>query len=580
MLDVVIKGGTVVDGTGAEGFAADIGVKDGRIVAIRSTADGGVTEEAAETIDATGQNVCPGFVDPHTHYDAQMFWDPYSTPSNLFGVTSMVAGNCGFSLAPLGDAADGEYLKHMMTKVEGMALEALEQGVPWNWLSFAEYLHRVEESGTAINVAFMVGHSAIRRMVMKEDSVGKEATPEQLAEMRALLKTSIEAGGFGFSTGRSFTHSDADGQPVPSRWAAWEEVLELCEETSLHEGTTLEWVADGCLNGFDDDEVELMTKMSVTANRPSNWNVLTIDSARPEAYRNQLEACEKANEAGAKVVALTMPILVGMNMSLGTFCALFQLPGWMDYFNMGIDARMEKFRDPEVVTWLENQAALPEAGVFSRLTGWDNYMVGDTYSEANDGLKGRTLGDIARERGQRAFHTMVEISLNDDLKTVWWPLPTDDDAESWRLRAQAWEHPNVMIGGSDAGAHLDRMAGAPYTTAWLADCLRGRQLTSMENAVRHLTDVPARLFGFTERGRIAEGWHADIVVFDPETVGATDVELVFDLPGDSKRLWSEATGISRVLVNGVVSVADGTATGAIAGKVMRAGVDTETVSAS
>ena len=382
------------------------------------------------------------------------------------------------------------------------------------------------------------------------------------------------------STSSESDRSDADGQPVPSRWAAWEEVLELCEETSLHEGTTLEWVADGCLNGFDDDEVELMTKMSVTANRPINWNVLTIDSARPEAYRNQLEACEKANEAGAKVVALTMPILVGMNMSLGTFCALFQLPGWMDYFNMGIDARMEKFRDPEVVTWLENQAALPEAGVFSRLTGWDNYMVGDTYSEANEGLKGRTLGDIARERGQRAFHTMVEISLNDDLKTVWWPLPTDDDAESWRLRAQAWEHPNVMIGGSDAGAHLDRMAGAPYTTAWLADCLRGRQLTSMENAVRHLTDVPARLFGFTERGRIAEGWHADIVVFDPETVGATDVELVFDLPGDSKRLWSEATGISRVLVNGVVSVADGTATDAIAGKVMRAGVDTETVSAS
>ena len=199
-----------------------------------------------------------------------------------------------------------------------------------------------------------------------------------------------------------------------------------------------------------------------------------------------------------------MPILVGMNMSLGTFCALFQLPGWMEYFNMGAEARMEKLRDPEVVTWLENQAALPEAGVFSRLTGWDNYMVGDTYSEANEGLKGRTLGEIARERGQRAFHTMVEISLNDDLRTVWWPLPTDDDAESWRLRAQAWENPNVIIGGTDAGAHLDRMAGAPYTTAWLDDCIRGRQLTSMENAVRHLTDVPARLFGFTERGRIAE----------------------------------------------------------------------------
>jgi N-acyl-D-aspartate/D-glutamate deacylase len=241
---------------------------------------------------------------------------------------------------------------------------------------------------------------------------------------------------------------------------------------------------------------------------------------------------------------------------------------------------MEKLRDPEVVTWLENQAALPEAGVFSRLTGWDNYLVGDTYSEANEGLKGRRVGDIARERGTRAFHTMVEISLNDDLRTVWWPLPTDDDPESWRLRAQAWEHDAVMIGGSDAGAHLDRMAGAPYTAAWLDDCLRGRKLTTMENAIRHLTDVPARLFGLRDRGRLEEGYFADVVIFDPEKIGSTDVELVFDLPGGSRRLYAEATGIARVMVNGVTTVIDGTATDALPGKVMRSGVDTDTVAVS
>ena len=572
MLDVIIKGGTVVDGTGAPGRPGDIGIRDGRIVAV-----GEVTEGAAEKIDATGLTVCPGFVDPHTHYDAQLFWDPRATPSNLFGVTSMIAGNCGFTLAPLGDESDGEYLKRMMVKVEGMALEALEQGVPWNWTTFGEYLDRVADNGTAINVGFLVGHCALRRMVMKNDSVGKEAGPEQVAEMRHLLKESIEAGGIGFSTGRSFTHNDWDGNPVPSRWAAEEEVLELCRETAEHEGTTLEWVADGCLNGFTDDEVELMTKMSVEGRRPLNWNVLTIDSARPEAYRNQIDACEKANNEGARIVALTMPILVGMNMSLGTFCALHQLPEWRTIFGLDHPARMEKLRDPAVVTWLENQAALPEAGVFSRLTGWDNYLVGDTYSEANEGLKGRALGDIARERGIRAFHTMVEISLRDELKTVWWPMPTDDDAESWRLRAQAWEHDAVMIGGSDAGAHLDRMAGAPYTTAWLDDCLRGRRLTTMENAIRHLTDVPARLFGLRDRGRIEEGCFADIVILDPETVGATDVELVFDLPGDSKRLWSEATGINRIMVNGVTTVIDGQATDALPGKVLRSGTDTDTV---
>ena len=572
MFDLVISSGTVVDGTGAERRRADIAISDGRIAAI-----GDIAGPAAETIDADGLIVCPGFVDPHTHYDAQIFWDPRATPSNLFGVTSVIAGNCGFTLAPLGDESDGEYLKQMMVKVEGMALEALEEGVPWDWRSFGEYLDRVEGSGTAVNVGFLVGHCALRRTVMKDDAVGGEAGAEQVAEMRRLLGESIAAGGLGFSTGRSFTHSDGDGRPVPSRWAAWEEVLELCRETAAHEGTTLEWVADGCLNGFSEDEVELMTKMSIEGRRPLNWNVLTVDSARPEAYENQLAACEQANAAGARIVALTMPILVGMNMSLGSYCALHQLPGWSEVFSLAYPERIERLRDPETLTWLENQAALPEAGVFSRLTGWDRYMIGDTYSAANSGLKGRTLGDVARERGKRAFHTMAEIAVADGLRTVWWPLPTDDDAESWRLRAQAWEHPAVMIGGSDAGAHLDRMAGAPYTCAWIDDCLRGRRLTTMENAIRHMTDVPARLFGLRGRGRIEEGWCADIVIFDESEIGATDVELVHDLPGDSPRLWSEATGIKRVLVNGASTVIDGVATEALPGKVLRSGTDTETV---
>ena len=572
MLDLLIKGGTVVDGTGSPGRVADVGVRDGRIVAV-----GDITEDATETVDATGLVVCPGFVDPHTHYDAQLFWDKRATPSNLFGVTSMVAGNCGFSLAPLGDEADGDYLKRMMVKVEGMALEALDQGVPWNWHTFGEYLDAVEDGGLAVNVGFLVGHCALRRVVMKDSSVGELATDEQIAEMRRLLKESIEAGGMGFSTGRSFTHSDWDGNPVPSRWASVDEVLELCRETAEHDGTTLEWVSDGCLNGFDDDEVELMTAMSVEGRRPLNWNVLTVDSARPEAYENQIRACETANANGARVVGLTMPILVGMNMSLGTFCALHQLPEWKNVFSLPYPERMEKLRDPAVVTWLENQAALPEAGVFSRLTGWDNYLIGDTYSAANDGLKGRTVGDIARERGKRAFHTIVEICLEDELRTVLWPLPTDDDPESWRLRTRAWEHEAIMIGGSDAGAHLDRMAGAPYTTAWLDDCLHGRKLTTLENAIHHMTDVPARLFGFRDRGRIEEGLHADIVVFDPDEVGATDVELVYDLPGESKRLWSRATGVRRVLVNGVTTLVDGEATDALPGFVLRSGRDTDTV---
>ena len=572
MPDTVIEGATIIDGTGAPGQRADIGIDGDRIVEV-----GTVTGAAAHTIDASGLVACPGFIDPHTHYDAQLFWDPRATPSNLFGVTSLIGGNCGFTLAPLGDSSDGEYLKKMMVKVEGMALEALETGVPWNWSSFGDYLDAVAARRPSVNVGFLVGHCALRRCVMGDRAVGHEATPAEIGAMRALLAESLNAGGLGFSTGRSYTHNDGDGRPVPSRWASETEVLELCRQTATHEGTTLEWVADGCMSGFRDDEITLMTEMSRAGRRPLNWNVLTVDSARPDDYRNQLDACDQAARAGARVVALTMPVLVGMNMSLGSYCALNMLPGWGDVLGLPLAERMTRLQDPETLIELENQAASPQAGVFSRLTGWADYRIGDTYSAENEGLKGQRVGDIARARGQRDFFCLVDICMADHLRTVLWPAPTDDDPESWRMRAEVWEHEHVIIGGSDAGAHLDRMAGASYTTTWIDDCLRGRQLTTMENAIRHLTDVPARLFGIRDRGRIAPGCFADIVIFDPERIGATQPELVFDLPGDSKRLWSQATGIERVLVNGVTTIVAGEANDQQPGVVLRSGRDTETV---
>jgi N-acyl-D-aspartate/D-glutamate deacylase len=570
MLDYLIKGGTVVDGTGAPGVVADVGIRDGRIVSIGAT-----DEPAAQVVDATGLVVCPGFVDPHTHYDAQLFWDPYATPSNLHGVTSIIAGNCGFTIAPLAPE-NADYLLNMMVKVEGMPKPALEQGVPWDWRTYAEYLDRLDGS-LGVNAAFLVGHCALRRQVMGEASVGNEATPEQIDEMKRLLHAAIEAGGLGFSTTQSYTHSDGNGQPVPSRWATADEVLQLAEVVGEHPGTTLEWVTDGCLKGFTDDEIGLMIAMSKRGKRPINWNVLTIDSAEPERYRHQLSASVKAEQEGAKVVALTMPTLVGMNMSFRTFCALNQMPDWGPILSLPIPERMEKLRDPQVRIFMENRAASPEAGVFARLTGWGRYRIGDTYSPENEGLKGRLVADIARERGVREFFCLLDIVLNDELRTVLWPGPTDDDAESWRLRAEAWESGYTMIGGSDAGAHLDRMCGAPYTTEWLGDCIRGKQLTTLEKAVRHLTDVPARLFGLTGRGRIAEGWIADVVVFDPTTIDSGPVELVPDLPGGTNRLYAEAVGVEKVFVNGRLTVDRGKATGELPGTVLRSGRDTETV---
>jgi N-acyl-D-aspartate/D-glutamate deacylase len=447
--------------------------------------------------------------------------------------------------------------------------------VDWNWRSFGDFLGRFEGK-LGVNVAGMVGHSALRRMVMKDDAVSREATPAELVEMQRVLAESLEAGGLGLSTSRSFTHSDGDGMPVPSRTAAVDEVVALCGVCADYPGTTLEWVADGCMNGFTDDEVDLMTRMSLAARRPVNWNVLTIDAARPDDYRNQLTACDRVAEAGGRAVALTMPILVGMNMHFHSFCALYSLPDWGDVMNMELAEKVAALGDPKTRRFLEERAASPDAGVFSRLTGWGLYRIGDTFSDANDGLKGRLVGDIARERGQRDFYTLLDIVLADDLRTVLWPGPTDDDPSSWLMRQAAWDHDHVMIGGSDAGAHLDRMAGASYTTQWLADCLRGRQLATLEGAIAHMTDVPARFFGIRERGRIAEGWHADLVVLDPKTVGAGEFQMRNDLPGNSPRLYADAIGIERVYVNGTCTVMDGTPTGNLPGSVLRSGTDTET----
>lgn len=574
MLDHVIKGATVVDGTGAPAYTADVGLRDGRIAAM-----GSVTEQARTTEDASGLVLAPGFVDPHTHYDAQLFWDPYATPSLNHGVTTVAAGNCGFTLAPLnpGRPEDADYTRRMMSKVEGMSLVALEEGAPWNWHTFGEYLDALE-GRIAVNAGFMVGHCALRRYVMGPDAVGGQPTGDQLARMLRLLHEAMDAGAWGFSTTQSATHSDGDGKPVASRHAEPAELLALSKAVGEHEGTQIEAIVAGCLDQFSDAEIDLLVEMSAAAGRPLNWNVLTVDASVPERVPRQLLASERARKAGGRVVALTMPILTPMNMSLGTFCALNLIPGWGPILGLPVPERIERLRDPDVRAEMLRRAGSKEAGVFRRLANFGRYVIGDTYSPRNEGLTGRVVNDIAAERGQDPFECLVEICANDELRTVLWPMPTDNDPDSWALRAQTWRHEDVLLGGSDAGAHLDRMCGAPYTTRFLGDCLRGRKLVPLEQAVKMLTDEPARLFGLRERGRVREGFHADLVLFDPERIDAGQATLVHDLPGESPRLDSRAIGVRAVWVNGVAALRDDVVTGAVPGRVLRSGRDTRTVS--
>ncbi|MFF8845913.1 amidohydrolase family protein [Streptomyces sp. NPDC015127] len=577
MLDHLIRRVTVVDGSGGPAFAADVGIRDGRIAVIAPP--GSVTEDARTGEDAAGLVLAPGFVDPHTHYDAQLFWDPYATPSLNHGVTTVAGGNCGFTLAPLnpGRPDDADYTRRMMSKVEGMSLVALEQGAPWTWHTFGEYLEALD-GRTAVNAGFMVGHCALRRHVMGPDAVGGQPTPAQLRQMTELLHDAMDAGAWGLSTTQSSTHSDGDGRPVASRHARPDELIALSRAVGEHEGTQLEAIVAGCLDRFADEEIDLLVAMTAAAGRPLNWNVLTIDAAVPERVPRQLVPSERARRAGGRIVALTMPILTPMNMSLGTFCALNLIPGWGEILALPVPERITKLRDPAVRAEMLRRADSKEAGVFRRLADFSRYVIGDTYAKENEGLTGRVVRDIAAERGQDPFRCLVEICAEDELRTVLWPMPPDNDPASWALRAETWQHEDVLLGGSDAGAHLDRMCGAPYTTRFLGDCLRGRRLVGLEQAVRMLTDDPARLFGLRERGRIQEGWHADLVLFDPERIDAGPARLVHDLPGDSPRLDAQAIGVVSVRVNGVETIRDDRVTGAVPGRVLRSGRDTGTVS--
>ena len=416
MLDYVIRNATVIDGTGAPGFVADVGVASGRIVAL-----GSIDEQGAQEIDATGLMVMPGVIDPHTHYDAQLFWDPSASPSN--GVTTIIGGNCGFTLAPVAPE-DAGYISRMMAKVEGMPLIALEEGVPWNWESFGEYLDRLEGK-LGVNAGFLVGHCALRRKVMGDDRHAEVATDEEIEAMRSLLAESIAAGGLGFSSSQSRTHSDGEGRPINSKFADRREMLAFCEENAQYE--------------------------------------------------------------------------------------------WRD------------------------------------------------------------VASIAAELGKSDFDTLLDIVIADDLRTVLWPKATDTDDATWQARVKVWRDPRVMIGGSDAGAHLDRMCGTNYPTSFLGDCLHGRKLIPVEEAVRMMTSDPAELFGLTDRGVVREGAHADLVIFDPTTIASEPARLVEDLPGGSPRLFAASIGVVRVLVGGTEIIVDGTPTGALPGSVIRSGADTTSV---
>jgi len=542
--DLVIRGGTIVDGTGAPGRSGDVAIDGDTLTQV-----GGKASSGRREIDATGLAVSPGFIDPHTHYDAQVCWDRALTPSCWNGITSVVMGNCGFTLAPCAPSRR-ERIMRMLERVEGMSLAALEQGITWDWTTFPEYLDALGRMRPALNVGALVGHSAVRYFVLDDAATEREASPDEIARMRAVVAEAMRAGALGFSTSQAPTHFGGDGKPVPSRSASDDEVLVLAS----------------ALADLGRGVVEITTKhlvdvsVSIAAARASARPVTFLGAIRPDG----MAAIEAARGEGLRLVpqtscrpALTDFKLVGMGI-------FDQLPSWRRVMGTTPAELPAVFRDPAFRAAFRQDVTGPYEGFRMFKGDWDGVKVLLVGKPELQGRIGRTVAELAAERGADPFDAFFDVALEDDLRTEFsYCLATDE------FRGPSLLDDGQLVGLSDAGAHLTLLADHAYATYFLGTWVRERGLMPLENAVRKLTQVPAELFGIARRGVLADGNFADVVLFDPTRIAPRATQLVHDLPGGGPRLVTEAEGIEAVLVNGAVTVERGALTGAQAGQVLR-----------
>ena len=575
MLDIVIRGGTLVDGSGGPAVHADVAVSDQRVVEV-----GTITEPARRVIDATDLVVAPGFVDLHTHYDAQLFWDPMLSPSSLHGVTSVVAGNCGLTLAPAA-TEDRDFLTRLLARVESIPIEALTSGVDYTWAGFGEFLDVVEGLDKGINIGFMVGHSALRRAAMGESASLEQATGDQLELMCTVLRQALAAGGLGFSTANASTQVDGDGRPTPPTFATREEFLALAAVCGEHPGTSIEFIPDSFLRGFTDEDIALLADMSAVADRHLNWNTPLINRAAPDLHIRQLAASDAARARGGWVVPMFTPQNLQLQHDFLVGYVFRAVPGWAWLFDLDVPARIAALEDPGRRRQLEQAAASQTQGLALVVRNWHTYRVNEVAHAALAPLVGRRIADLAEEWGTSPFDAMIEVAVKGRLEVGFVrDQYSYDDQWSWNARMEVMRDPRVVLQASDAGAHMDMMSGADFPTRTLAELVRERGLFSLEEMVHRLSDVPARLYGMKDRGRVEVGAWADVVVFDPDTVGASSLTTVRDLPEGAPRLVTSPIGIHDVMVAGGLAIADGTPTGELTGRLIRSGRDTRTVPAS
>jgi N-acyl-D-aspartate/D-glutamate deacylase len=556
--DLRIAGGTLVDGTGAPPVAGDVGLRGGRIVAV-----GEAPGRAAATLDATGRVVAPGFVDLHTHYDAQILWDRMLTISPWHGVTTVVMGNCGFGIAPTRPEHRGLVLR-TLEKVEGMSLRSLEAGCgdAWPFETFPEYLDAVEARGAAINTAALVGHTPVRLFVMGEEATERAATPDEIARMRAIVREAVAAGAIGFASSKAPTHVGFGGRPVPSRVAEYGEVEELARGmTDAGRGVLQATVGPGLF-------LDEFAALARATGRPVTWTALLAGMLGPGSHRMLLERSAALVREGLPIVPQVACRPLNFEFDLAEPFLFESLPPFAPASAADRAGKLRLYRDPDFRTRVRDALGSAMAGPFNGCLARTRIAHSPTAPE----LVEQTVTAAAAARGVDPFDLMLDLSLASDLSARFRMAVANYQEEDV---AELLAHPDTVLGLSDAGAHASQLCDACFATHLLGHWVRERGTLSLEQAVRMLTGRPAEVMGITDRGRLAAGLAADVVVFDPRTVAASPLRRVADLPAGAERLVADAVGIDAVVVNGTVVRRDGRdavdPAGALPGRVLRGG---------
>src|SRR6516162_134664 len=475
---------------------------------------------------------------------------------------------------------DPNFLTRLLARVEAIPAEAIAAGVEFRWESFEDFLDVVDAKPLALNIGFLVGHSAIRRAVMGERASTDRAMTNELNQMEQLLSAAIAAGGLGFSTANVATQVDGDGRPTPPNSASREELVALAAVCGQHPGTSIEFIPDSFLRGFSDEDIDLMADMSAAADRPLNWNTPLVNRLAPDLHLRQLDATDAARRRGGWVVPMFMPQNGELQHDFLRGYVFRAIPGWSWLFDLDIAERMKALADPERRRQLAADADAQKSGLALVVRNWGSYRVNDVHDPSLEPLAGRRIADLAREWGMSDFDAMIEVALRAKLDVGFVRSQySDDDAWVWDARLKVLRDPRVVLGASDAGAHLDMMTGADFPTRCLAELVHNRGAFTLEELVHRFTDVPARLYGIKDRGRIDGGYWADLVLFDLEKIGTTPLSTVHDLPAGAPRLTTTSTGVEHVLVGGQPVVRHGTLTAELPGRLLRSGRDTETVRA-